>query len=82
MNTRNASHYETHFLHHAYGGQYLLGEGNNKPTEQAQEALGALAGIVALDGHTNLHHAPAEDNNADGLDAGKDKIAQVIYNVC
>lgn len=35
---------------------------------------------MALDTHAHLHHAPAEDDDADGLDAGEDKVTQVIHN--
>ena len=56
----------------------FLCESNHKPAEQAQEALGSLAGVMALDRHTDLDDAPAEDNNADGLDRGKDKVRQVV----
>lgn len=56
----------------------LLCKGNHKPAEQAQEALGSLAGVMALDRHTDLDDAPAEDNNADGLDRGKDKVRQIV----
>ena len=56
----------------------LLCKGNHKPAEQAQEALGTLACVVALDRYTDLHDAPAKDNNADGLNRGKDKVRQVV----
>ena len=46
-------------LYRADGGQDFLGKGYHKPTEQAQEPLCPLAGIVGLDGHTYLHDAPA-----------------------
>ena len=61
-------------LYRADGRKDFLCEGDHQPAEQAQEALGTLACIVALDRHTNLDDAPAEDNNADGLDRGKDKV--------
>ena len=70
----------THFLHHADGGKDLLCKGDKQTTEQAEEALCTLAGIVALDRHTHLHNAPAKDDNTDGPDAGKDKGGQVVYN--
>lgn len=35
---------------------------------------------MTLDTHAHLHHAPAEDNDADGLDAGENKVTQVIHN--
>ena len=78
----NAFRGETHFLfyclHRADGCKDLLGKGNHKAAEQAKEALGSLACVMALDGHTHLDDTPAEDNNADGLDRGKDKVGEVI----
>ena len=46
----------------------------NETTEQAQNALCSLRRVVGLHRHTELHNAPAEDDNADRLDAGKDKM--------
>lgn len=64
MNDReNASHGETHFplfgSQDADGGKYLLGEGDQEAAEQTQKALGALACVVGLDGHTDLDDAPS-----------------------
>ena len=59
-------------LYRADSRKDLLCKGNHKPSEQAQEALGSLAGVVALDRHTDLDDAPAEDNNADSLDRRKE----------
>ena len=56
----------------------LLCKSNDQSAEQAQEALGSLACVMALDRHTDLDDAPAENNNADGLDRGKDKVRQVV----
>ena len=67
-------HGEIHFLDYANKGQNLLGKGNNQSTKQAEEALRTLACIVALDGHTHLYNAPAQDDYADGFDTGKDKV--------
>ena len=79
--TGNAFHRETHYpfsLQCADGAEDFLGKGNHKPAEQAQEALRALACVMALDRHTHLHNAPAEDNDADGLDRGKDEVGQIV----
>lgn len=67
-------------LRHTDGSQDLLGKGDDQTAEEAKKALGPLAGVMALDAHAHLHHAPAEDNDADGLDAGEDKVTQVIHN--
>ena len=68
------------FLRHADSGQYLLGKGNDQTAEEAQEALGPLAGVMALDAHAHLYHTPAEDDDAHCLDAGENKVTQVIHN--
>ena len=65
-------------LYGADGGKNLLCKSNHEPAEQAQEALGTLAGVMALDRHADLDDAPTENNNADGLDRGKDKVRQVV----
>ena len=62
----------------ADGGKYLLGKGDQEAAEQTQKALGALAGIVGLDGHTDLDDAPAQDDDADGPDRGEDEVGQVV----
>ena len=75
------SHRETHFslqLHHADSRQDLLCKGDQQTAEQAQNALCPLAGVVGLDRHAKLHHAPAEDNDANGLDAAEYEIRQVV----
>ena len=35
---------------------------------------------MGLDGHTHLHDAPAQDNDAQGLDDGKDEVAHIVYD--
>ena len=67
-------------LHRSDGGQNLLGKGDHQTAEQAEEALRALAGIMGLDGHPHLHDAPAQDNDAQGLDDGKDEVAHIVYD--
>ena len=65
-------------LQRADGGEDFLGEGNYKPAEQTEKALGTLARVMALDGHTDLDNAPSEDNDADGLDRGKDEVGEIV----
>ena len=64
--------------HSADGSQDLLGKSDHKPAEKTQEALGSLAGVMALYGHTHLHNAPAQDNHAYCFDCRKDKVREVI----
>ena len=58
-------------LHRADGGQNFLAERDDQPAEHAQHTLAALAGVVGLDAHAELDDAPAQDDHADGLDAGE-----------
>ena len=67
-------------LHHADCRQDFLGKGNEQTTEQAKNTLRSLRRVVGLHGHTELHNSPAEDDNADGLDAGEDKIRKIVYD--
>lgn len=68
-----------HRLHHTDSRQNFLCKGNQQTTEQTEDALRSLRRVVGLHGHTELHNAPAEDDNADRLDAGKNEVGQVIY---
>ena len=67
-----------HTLHRADQRQNLLGKGNKQATKQTQQPLRPLTGVVALDAHAHLHNAPAENDNADGLDDRKNKIRQIV----
>lgn len=67
-------------LYHADGAQNLFGKSDEQPAEHAEDTLGALAGVVGLDRHTQLDDTPAQDDDADGLDTGKDKVAKVVDN--
>ncbi len=49
----------------------FFGKGNQQPAKEAQKALGSLAGVVALEGHADLHNTPAQDDDANGTDAGE-----------
>lgn len=33
---------------------------------------------VALDAHANLHHAPAQDDDAQGTNDGEDKVGKIV----
>ncbi len=59
---------------HTNEGQNLLGKGNQQAAEQAQEAQGALAGIVALDAHIYLHHTPAQDDDTHSPDTNETNL--------
>ena len=54
------------------------GKGNHKPAGKSQEALRPLGGIVALKGKTDLHDAPAQKDQADRADQGKDKVDKLL----
>ena len=50
----------------------------HQAAEQTEEALGPLAGVVGLKAHAHLDNAPAQDDDAQGLDDGEDEVAQVV----
>ena len=56
----------------------FLGKGHHEAARQGEEPLRALGRIVALEGETNLHHAPAQKDQADGADQGKDEGGEVV----
>lgn len=62
------------------GCENFLGERDQQTAEQAEKALGALAGVVALDAHAHLDDTPAQNDDAQGLDDGKDEVRQVIHD--
>ena len=58
----------------------FLGEGDYQPTGQGEETLRTLGGIVALEGEADLHHAPAQQDETDGTDQGKDEGGEVVHH--
>ena len=56
----------------------FLGEGDYQPTGQGEETLRTLGGIMALEGQTDLHDAPAQQDQSNGPDQGKDKGREVV----
>ena len=56
----------------------FLCERNDQTAEKGQKAGAALRRVVGLQAQTDLHHAPAQQNHADGFDGGKDKGGQVV----
>ena len=51
----------------------FLGKGDDDAAGQGQETVGTLAGIVGLEAETDLHNAPAKQNQADRTDEAEDK---------
>ena len=78
MNVMPRKQFNHRFLYRTDGGEDFLCKGNHKPAEQTQEPLRTLACVMALDGHTDLHDAPAEDDYADGLDRAENEVGQII----
>ena len=64
--------------YHADYSENLLRKGYHEAAEQAEETLGPLAGVMGLKAHAHLHDPPAQDDDAQGLDDGEDKIREVI----
>lgn len=65
-------------LDSADGGENLLGKGDHQPTEQAEEALGTLAGVMGLDAHSHLDNTPAQDDDTNGLDDVENEVGQAV----
>lgn len=57
----------------------LLGKGHDQAACQGEKTLGTLGGVMALEGETHLHHAPAQQNQADGTDQGKDEGGEIVH---
>lgn len=58
----------------------FLGKGNHEAARQGEETLRTLGRVVALEGEADLHHAPAQQDEADGADQGKDEVGQVVHH--
>ena len=57
----------------------LLGKGHDQTACQGEKTLGTLGGVMALEGEAHLHHAPAQQNQADGADQGKDESGEIVH---
>ena len=57
----------------------LLGKGHDQAARKGEKTLGTLGGVMALEGEAHLHHAPAQQDQSDGADQGKDKAGKVIH---
>lgn len=57
----------------------LLGKGHDQAARQSEKTLGTLGGVMALEGEAHLHHAPAQQNQADGADQGKDESGEIVH---
>ena len=55
----------------------LLCERDDKASGECQKALRALRRVMALKGKTDLHHAPAEQNQADGADQRENEAGKI-----
>ena len=58
--------------------QDLLCERNHQPAKKGQEAGAALGRVMGLQAHADLHHAPAQQDHANGLDGGKHKGGKIV----
>ena len=50
----------------------------DQAARQCEKALGALGGVMALEGEAHLHHAPAQQDEAHRPDEGKDESRSEI----
>ena len=60
--------------------QDFLGERNDNAARNGQDTVCALRWIVRLEGQTDLQNTEAEQDQADGANQEKDKIAQIVDN--
>lgn len=58
----------------------FLCKGNDDATREGQETIGALRGVMGLQGKANLDDAPAKQDETDSSNQAKDKGAQVADN--
>ena len=56
----------------------FLGKRDNQPASQRQEALAALAGVVALQRQTDLHNAPPQQDKTHRADQRKDECGEIF----
>ena len=67
------------FVHSAGDeGEDLLGERDHNAARDGEHAVGALGGVVALEGQAQLEDAEAQQDEADGPDEGKNEVAEVV----
>ena len=57
-------------------GEDLLGEGDHDAARNGEDAIGALRGVVGLEGEAHLQDAIAQQDEAHSTDKGKDKVGQ------
>src|SRR5699024_8736224 len=60
--------------------QDLFCKGDDDTAGKRQEALAALAGIMALQRQAHLNDAPAQQDQTDGTDDGEDEGTEVVDN--
>ena len=59
-------------------GENFLSKGNDDAASYGEHAVGALGGIVALEGQTHLQNAEAQQDEANGADQRENEIRQEI----
>lgn len=67
-------------LRHADQCEDFLGEKYHNTASQSEKSLASLGCIVALDGQSHLHNAPAHQNDAHGLNQAENEAGQVGNN--
>lgn len=59
-------------------GEDLLGKRDHNAARDGEHAVGALGGVVALEGQAQLEDAEAQQDEADGPDEGKMKSLRFV----
>ena len=69
-----------HFIPLSAGdqGQDLFGKGDHNAARNGEHTVGALRGVVGLEGQAHLQNAVAQQDQAHSADQGKDEVGQVV----
>ena len=62
-------------------GEDLTGKGDHDTAGDGEHTVGALGGVVALEGQAQLEDAEAKQDQADGPDQGENELAQVLHDL-
>ena len=61
-------------------GEDLLGKRDHNAARDGEHAVGALGGVVALEGQAQLEDAEAQQDHTDGPDEAENEVAEVVDN--
>ena len=69
-----------HFMISSAGnqGKDLFRESDHNAARDGEHTVGALGGVVALEGQANLQDAVPQQDQANGANQGKDEVGQIV----